>query len=408
MKRHDRLVVGALAILLTLAIAPPVTAQQAGGFGVYEVGTPDMGLSAAGAGARAQDAATAYFNPAGMARLESNELMLGLFTGYMDRRFDVDWATTLGDGGGQAGGPLLGLGSNLVFGINDDIRLGLTINVPYIGTNDFDSDWVANITTTEESLMIFNIEPAVSYRITDKLSLGAGLNIYRALYTTKFFLGPIKADMDDADDWMLGFSLGALYEFSEATRVGLTYRSGANLKVEGGVDLPLPIEMSFSRAYDLPQSANLSVYHACTDKVAVLADVGWTEWSDFRYSLTTLGPLSIPLDRQWHKTWRAALGLQYQLSDRVMLSSGVSYDSSPLDASGRIPDIPPGETWRLSLGMQYDLTDNLTAGLSYTYADLGDGRSEVAHMPPLGLPLVTGEFDTNRAHFLGTTLSWRF
>ena len=48
-------------------IAP---AASAGGLFLYEIGTADVGLASAGYTARAQDASTAFTNPAGMTRLE--------------------------------------------------------------------------------------------------------------------------------------------------------------------------------------------------------------------------------------------------------------------------------------------------------------------------------------------------
>lgn len=53
------------------------TQAIAGGIFLYEVGTEDMGLAAAGYAARAQDAATVLTNPAGMVRLEGSQVLLG-------------------------------------------------------------------------------------------------------------------------------------------------------------------------------------------------------------------------------------------------------------------------------------------------------------------------------------------
>ena len=60
--------VGAIALAL-LAMTPPTTAF-AGGFFLYELGTPDVGLASAGYAARAQDASTVFTNPAGMTMLD--------------------------------------------------------------------------------------------------------------------------------------------------------------------------------------------------------------------------------------------------------------------------------------------------------------------------------------------------
>jgi long-chain fatty acid transport protein len=63
---------GLLALLLASRGA------QAAGLWLYEQGTPDVGTAVAGMAARADDAATAFANPAGMTRLEGSQAMVGI------------------------------------------------------------------------------------------------------------------------------------------------------------------------------------------------------------------------------------------------------------------------------------------------------------------------------------------
>jgi long-chain fatty acid transport protein len=49
----------------------------AGGISLYEFGSPDVGLAAAGYAARAQDASTVFTNPAGMSHLDASQVMAG-------------------------------------------------------------------------------------------------------------------------------------------------------------------------------------------------------------------------------------------------------------------------------------------------------------------------------------------
>ena len=54
------------------------TGAAAGGLLAQEIGAPRNGTAQAGQAAYAYDAATAFYNPAGMARLEEPQLMIGL------------------------------------------------------------------------------------------------------------------------------------------------------------------------------------------------------------------------------------------------------------------------------------------------------------------------------------------
>ena len=92
--------------LVTLCVALAAGSAQAGGLYIQEFGTPTQATATAGAQAKANDASTAFHNPAGMTRLDDHALMLagGLLIG--DIKFDVDDdSPTSGGNGGQQGGP---------------------------------------------------------------------------------------------------------------------------------------------------------------------------------------------------------------------------------------------------------------------------------------------------------------
>ena len=80
---------------------------MAGGLFMYEVGTEDVGLAAAGYAARANDATTVLTNPAGMTRLEGQQFQFGSQLLYSNLKFSPSSGTSsaLGsDNGGQAAG----------------------------------------------------------------------------------------------------------------------------------------------------------------------------------------------------------------------------------------------------------------------------------------------------------------
>ena len=109
MNHMQRKIVLVLSCLLQAAL---ITSVQAGGLYLNEFGTPSMGTAGAGAQAWADDASTSLHNPAGMTRIQGNQLMLtsGLF--FSRVKFDTGPGTFFSGGdGGDAGGwaPLGGL-----------------------------------------------------------------------------------------------------------------------------------------------------------------------------------------------------------------------------------------------------------------------------------------------------------
>ena len=78
---------------------------EAGGIILYELGAPDVGLASAGWAARADDPATVFTNPAGMARLPDKQLMVGgqMIYGQFGFKPDENTAVEGNDGGNPVG-----------------------------------------------------------------------------------------------------------------------------------------------------------------------------------------------------------------------------------------------------------------------------------------------------------------
>ncbi|MCZ6720393.1 MAG: outer membrane protein transport protein, partial [Proteobacteria bacterium] len=147
-----------------------VALGQGGGLILYENGSPDMGLSYAGANARAQDAATAFQNPAGMSLLDENQILLGTFGILLDFELSLDSGTVSvppgsTDGGGDQSQFAPGLGSFGVIKINDQWHVGFALNALAANGVDYDQSWVGRTFVTENFMIIANIQPSVSYRV---------------------------------------------------------------------------------------------------------------------------------------------------------------------------------------------------------------------------------------------------
>jgi long-chain fatty acid transport protein len=411
-----------LAVIAIAAVSATVCSSaygQAGGGGIrlYEVGTPDMGLSGVGAGARAQDAATAYSNPAGMTSLPTTEMLLGGYGAFFDLRLGLNRSTASvppgsTDGGGQAGGFVPGMAMYAVIPIGDRLRFGFAQNGVFGGSVDYDDNWVGRAFVTESTLVAMNFEPAMSYRICDWLSVGAGLNIYYVNMEVYFRAGPgeaaAKAKIEDAKDWAVGYTIGLMLEPRRGTRIGITYVSQVNVDLDGTFKPGSGVKTSFDAGIDFPQGINVAVYHELSERLALLFDAGWTDWSEFGTFKASAGPLSLAPDREWRDTWRVGFGAQYRFAERWLLRGGYSYDSSPVRDSVRLPDIPVGEQHRVSLGVEHNLTEHITLGFSYTLQYLGSGEVDEVSLPPAHNVELNGDYDCNIGHFFGATMRYIF
>lgn len=161
-----------------LASCAWVVVAHGAGLGIYENGAPDQGRATAGRAAAAEDASTAWGNPAGMVLLDRSEYISGAYALFTDMKFDPDERTDVdGGAGGNAGGFLPGLGSFFVRRINDRLAIGASM-IGLMGASlGYDEDWAGRYYGQEVSLMVASFNPSAAYRVTDWLSVGAMFSV---------------------------------------------------------------------------------------------------------------------------------------------------------------------------------------------------------------------------------------
>jgi len=412
-------------ILLGALIASSV---HAGGLYLYELGTPDVGAAAAGWAARAQDAATVFTNPAGMTRLEKSELLGGVQPLYLHADFSPDSNTTTSGSGGDASTWLPAGGLYYVHNLTPKLKIGVSA-VGYFGLGlEYENDWVGRYYVQEIKLQALGIQPALAYQVTDWLSLGAGVVALYGVLDQKAAVNNIDPNQPDGrlkikdSDITYQVNLGVLAEPRKGTRFGLTYLSEGDLEFKDQPDfsnlgpgleailranglLDADIKVEFT----MPQAIMLSAFHELTDRLALMGNLGWQEWSEFGkvgVVVTSADPSSLTVDRNYKDTWHVAVGAQYRVADPWLLTAGAAYDSSMMDDEDRTPDLPLGEAWRFGLGARYDWSKKLALGVGYTFLWSGDLDMDVNRGPLAGR--VSGTYEKTSMSFINFYLNWKF
>ena len=409
-----------LVICALLALYAAPARAQCGGLCLYEIGTPDSGRSAAGASARAEDATTALWNPAGMTRLEGVHMHLGTVLGITDIAFDVGPGTSafLGDNDGGDLNTFLPLaGAFVALNPIEKLRMGIAFTGDYGGAVDYDNNWVGRSFVTEANLMGMNFALQFAYPVTDWLSVGAGINFMYALFDMKLRTsndnGAPTLEISNADDWAPSANVGLLFTPREDTRIGINYRSQTSLNLSGDFEVPAGADpnLDFGVEMNFPQGFNVGVFHQLTEKIDLFADAGWSQWSKFGYMPATIENITIPIDRDWDDTWRLAAGARFRPLPKWMLNTGFSWDSSPVSGSKRLPDIPAGGQFRFSLGSEHPVAKNITLGIGYTFVYSPDMEVDNVALPtPVGDPprILDGDYDPTFLHFVTLNVSFRF
>jgi long-chain fatty acid transport protein len=276
----------------------------------------------------------------------------------------------------------------------------------------------------ETTLQAAAIQPAIAWKINDRFSVGAGVAAVYGIFEDKVAINRKIDILPDGElklkdeDWTVQFNLGVLFEPVQGTRLGLTYLSAADLDFSDRPDFSnfgptlQGILGRGGRTIDLgmtmPQAVMFSVYHELNDRLALLANLGWQDWSQFGKVDVAITDTNIDLTTglDYKDTWHVALGAQYKVSSPWLLTAGIAYDSSMLDDDERGPSLPVSETWRFALGSRYDWSENLTLGAAYELAWGGDLDMDVNRGPLAGQ--VSGTYESVALHIVSLNAEWRF
>jgi long-chain fatty acid transport protein len=426
-----------IAILLTMTSG----GVHAAGFALIEQSVSSMGTAYAGAGSAAEDASFIYFNPASMSRLDGTQVSGGLHVVLPETEFTGDAAYNIPPypvGGATdpiSAGPDTDAGVDgyvphfaYVRELNDRMNFGFTVNVPFGLKTEYGPGWIGRYSSIEAEILSVNLNPNISYKVDDHVTLGFGLSamyanlIYKNAIDDEYFgVGTSDGFSEtDVDDWGFGWNFGALLEPTDSTRLGFAYRSKVEIEMDGDFKSTsaFPPAASTSAGVDasLPDSILLSAYHEINPQWAVMADILWAQWSRIDSLVIQLGSGStntIPL--KWEDTYRYAIGASYKHDNRWTFRGGLAFDETPVPSSEFRPSALPDEdrTW-LNFGAGYKHSKNLSFDIGYAHlfiddTDINSTDSYSSLSAPLveGLHRITGEYDAS-VDIISAQANWKF
>lgn len=409
-----RHVIGGASVASVLALVLASGAANAAGFQLKEQSARYLGTAFAGATARADDIATIFYNPAGMTSLSghgaqanlsyiapTSEFSNGGSTSYFGN------ASTGGDGGDAVENAFLP-STYAMYSVNEDLKIGVSLTVPYGLVTEYDDGWIGRYHAIRSDLQTIDLQPTVAYRVVPQVSVAAGLNIQyasaeltnaidfgsigRAAFASaapSLAAGFTPGAMDglgkiEGDDVSFGYTLGVMFEPTDRTNIGVSYRSRVFHTLEGDASFsntpaafaasPTLTERfrngSAEADLTVPDSVHFGVAHEIDDQWTVMADAAWTNWSLFR-SLVVVrsdtGALVSGKEEAWEDAWFFSLGTTFKPTDQWELSLGVAFDQSPVPTSHRTPRVPDADRTWLALGAGYQVTEAIRLNASYTH-----------------------------------------
>ncbi len=423
-------------ILTAASLLLPTGTAFGAGFALIEQSASNLGSAFAGGSASIEDASTIYFNPAGMTELDSAQAVFALHFIQPSTRFSDTASTGPGgislgnDDGGDAGA--LAFVPNVYYSheITPQLEFGFGINAPFGLSTEYDENWMGRYHAIESHMQTVNINPALAYKISEQVSLGAGINLqYLSVELTNAIDQPTLcaglaakvpplagcAGIPTTNDgyakvsgtsWGWGANLGILYKLDDKTRFGAAWRSSIKHELEGDAEFdkidPTLLATGFfvntdaSAEVELPATLSLSGFHRIDSRWAVMADVTWTQWSKFeelriKYDSGNQG--DTVQDESWEDTFRYALGVHYRHNEQWMFRAGIAYDETPIpDAEHRTPRIPGNDRTWLALGLNYKASPQLSFDLGYAHLFVDD--TPIDDQNKLGATLK-GDFESS-------------
>jgi long-chain fatty acid transport protein len=421
-----------LALSIASALSFVATDQaRAAAFALYEQGVSGLGNAYAGAAAVAEDSTTVWWNPAGMARLAKGRhlaiagTVIQPSTEFSNNGSQAPGGQPLGSTGGDAGDTAFVPSAFFVMDFTPQWSFGVGVSVPFGLKTEYSADWIGRFQGISSEIKTININPAVSYKFSDALSVGFGINYVTAEIETVTAVnagGLNQSNKATVDGDGFGFNIGVLFSLSPATRLGVHYRSTLDLELDGDTTFtntpPLATLANGSVKLDVetPDSLAFSVAHRMNDRLELLGDVTWWQWSKIqrvplvRTSGTLSGQNAGEFVFNFDDTYRVSIGANYRLNPAWMLKLGFAYDQTPVpNAESRTVRLPDSDRYWFSAGAKYQMSKAGALDLGYTFikADDADINNNQGTGAPPAAGLVRGSYKAD-VHIFGVQYQHSF
>ncbi|GLH72295.1 putative outer membrane protein [Geothrix limicola] len=313
MSHRSRLTLTALTLIAAGAFAPQA---QASGFQLREQSPSAQGNAFAGISAGGNDISALFFNPAVMTQYQDTQFSLGGTYVGLSAKFENGSAsrTSVLPALGFFSAPVTGTNLNTISGpanhgnaaisavlpefnimysVSNDLKLGLSLNVPFGLTTEYDSNWIGRYHALKSDLKTIDIAPSLAYRVSKEFSFGVAFIArkanaeltngvdYGTALAVKVGTGLAAAGLSTAspgpgqnspvanvamgapnatfgtpgyaipgawdgqaglkgDGWGYGWKAGFTYEPSQDFRLGLAYQAAMTMTLKGDATFQIP------------------------------------------------------------------------------------------------------------------------------------------------------------------------
>lgn len=397
------------------------------GFSVFTQGAKALGQANAVV-AHSDSPSTLFYNPAIMNDLPGTHIEIGTTMVYDDREFesDLNGDTTEGEGNARFPSTLY-----LTHALNDRWSMGLAVFNPFGLGTEWPDDWEGRFVATETELTTYVINPVVSFRITPRLSIAAGVDYMLLDSSLKRklnlnLIGPFgeggQEVSADGDAW--GYNLGLFARLTERLHLGLSYRSKYDAELNGDVDSDLPAGLPGGVAGAIPDtdaSVNLDLpdqflaglaYHF-NDRFVVEASFRWEGWSRYErlkvdLDESILGQDSEVLDKDWDDSYGFLFGGEYRVNDTWSIMAGYLFEKNPIPDSTFEPSNPDADSHVFSAGTSFRYKGfEACVAYAFQHEERRDKDNDIGVVGGDATFSANGAYESD-VHFVALSLGYAF
>ena len=315
--------------------------------------------------------------------------------------------------------------------LTDNMWIGLAMTVPFGMGTEYKDGWAWNNRGISAEVLTFDFNPNVAWKVSDKLSLGAGMSIQYAAADLKMRNSmnmdgvpvPIKFNSEvDADSFAWGFNVGMMWSPLENLRFGLSYRSRINHNADGDLELTdfnpaqiagsVPNTMSASATISTPAWLMATAAWDVNDLLSLYATFRWTDWSSFKELEIKNDLKPSVVHNNWQDTYLVSVGADLRFTNWWTFRAGIGYETSAVDdPKYRTAIIPDADRLWLALGSSFKATENMQIDVSAAWLHgIGERNlwSSDGSNPAEGTPEKVGKFEDLDAYLFGVQLVYKF
>lgn len=404
------------------------SAAHAAGFMLTEQSAGALGRAYAGVGVDGTDISGVYYNPATMTLHPGTTIQAGFVAVGLDLAFEGNDGVTTENGQYNTQAIPHGYISHQ---LTDSVWLGLAMTVPFGMGTEYKDDWAWNNRGISAEVLTFDFNPNVAWKVSDKLSLGAGMSIQYAKadlkkrsYVSSY--GAFANGEVDADSIAWGFNAGLMWSPLDNLRFGVSYRSRVNHNADGDMTISDAGSLDAvqpglaGELMTLPATATLSApaWAMATaawdvnDLLSLYATFRWTDWSSFKdLTIKTAGD-NTTIQNNWQDTYLVSVGADLRFTNWWTFRAGIGYETSAVDdPKYRTAIIPDADRLWLALGSSFKATENMQIDVSAAWLHgIGERNlwSSDGSNPIEGTPEKAGKFEDLDAYLFGVQLVYKF